>query len=423
MQSIEALRPRKFKVSRSRNRHTDELLSTYLNDVGRYPLLTRDAERTAAFRLEKCRRVYRRQMLASDRMLALCCETFKKVERREQRLESIFSLSPRDRKKAKQIRGQLAAVISTTERFLDSNAGVPDILMRRKEVVHVIERLGLRTRIIREMWKRASSDNIAAKNRNRHQQRTRRLQQIERTWIAAQKRFARHNLRLVVSIAKQYKSSQLPLLDLVQEGSLGLLMAVENFEPGLGFKFSTYASWWIREMIQRGIRSHSQTIRLTETARTFLHRVNRQIAQLERQSGGRLNQELIDSELRLTRIERQSLRAIQQAPRSIHSRDHEDDCEISEVIPDTRTRSPSDTAHHHHLREELTAALSKCKPRDRNIILWRFGLDGHWPQTLEAIAKRISLSRERVRQIERELLKQLADDLAAFRDVKTSTSG
>ena len=146
--------------------------------------------------------------------------------------------------------------------------------------------------------------------------------------------------------------------------------------------------------------------------------MNRQVSELEGRLGDRLNQGAIDAELRLTHGERQSLKAIQHGPSSIHHRDQDADCELSDIIPDTRIPSPSDNAHHRQLKEQLSASLSKCKPRDRNIILWRFGLNGHWPQTLEAIAKRISLSRERVRQIEHELLGKLADDLAAFDELR-----
>ena len=415
------------------NRRTDELLTLYLNDVGRYPVLSRLEEHAAAQHLQKCRRLYLQHMLSTDYMLLLCVETLKKVARRDHRLESVFGISPRDRKRAKEIRETLPNVIARIEKLFNSDVR-PDRRQLRSVAIDLIENLGLRPKIIREMWQKiyrvtrgvqpADADKLSERVREalrksfdsptQRRRRVRRLRQLERTWIAAQRRFTQHNLRLVVSIAKDYKSSRMPLLDLVQEGSLGLLIAAEKFESGRGFKFSTYASWWIKEMIQRGIRSQAQTIRLTEPARELLNRVNRQVSDLERHFGGRLNQETIDSALRLTRVERQSLKAIQHAPISIHRRDEENDCEISDVIPDTRTPEPSDTAHHRHLREQLLASLSKCKPRDRNIILWRFGLDGNWPQTLEAIADRISLSRERVRQIERELLGKLAHDLGAF---------
>ena len=281
-----------------KKRRSDELLTLYLNDVGRYPLLTQAEEQSAAQRLEKCRRLYRRHMLSTDGMLFLCVKTLKKIRRREIRLESVINISPRDRSRAKEIRGRLDSVISTVERLSrienDCCDASPKRRGQRKEAVDLIEELSLRTKTIREMWDQCCSgrdlaieqEHIAteadedpkqvseAARRSieyatRLHRRIRRVRQVERAWAAAQGRFAQHNLRLVVAIAKKYKSSRLAFLDLVQEGSLGLLMAVEKFEPRRGFKFSTYASWWIRETIQRAFETTVRRFDLQNRRESF----------------------------------------------------------------------------------------------------------------------------------------------------------
>ena len=440
------------------NRHSDNSLKSYLTEIGRFQLLSREEEKLVAARIKRCRQLYRRQILGSDLMMQIVVDQLEKVSKRELRFESVFNLSPRDRKLAGEIRHVLPKNLAEIKDCLRQNRSdltslqpacqsnskteiLRGIVERRKLAVSLIEQLHIRTSFLCETWKRIGrvyetnqkSNSVSAVEEanepflfrvrelaewfdeppRRFKSRCRRVCALEKKLNAAQQEFANHNLRLVVSVAKQFKSSGLPFGDLIQEGSVGLLKSIEKYDPDRGYKFSTYATWWIKEMIRKGINRQCRTIRLTDTGYELLKRVNRQIADVKQRDGHEISPERIDAQLRLTFLERQGLRAIQQPPIS-WSCPPKDADEFTDAIQDHRTGKPADVAHTLDLREKMLQSLSKQKHRDMEILLSRFGLNGDRPQTLEAVAEQFSLSRERIRQIERDLLKKLAADLIAF---------
>jgi RNA polymerase sigma factor (sigma-70 family) len=238
--------------------------------------------------------------------------------------------------------------------------------------------------------------------------RRRELRRVVRSGARAEETFVQSNLRLVVSIAKKYQSSGLPLLDLVQEGNLGLMHAVEKFDWRKGFKFSTYATWWIRQAITRGIANTGRTIRLPVHAGDTLNRVQRSRARLELELGRppTVAEIAVEADLEPDRVEE----ALQYAgePLSLSEPLREDgDGELGDLVEDVAGASPFEEAAAALLAGEVRRLLEPLDPREREILELRFGLDRGEPRTLEEVGAHFSLTRERIRQIEARAMSKL----------------
>ncbi len=234
------------------------------------------------------------------------------------------------------------------------------------------------------------------------------LERHVRMGDAAKNDLTQANLRLVVSIAKRYSGRGIPLLDLIQEGNLGLMRAVEKFDHQKGFKFSTYATWWIRQAITRAIADQARTIRIPVHMVEVMSRVRREQRRLTQEYGREPTMDELAATCDLTAQRVEELLKIAQDPLSLDTPvGAEDDTSLADFVEDSQARRPSDEATRVMLKDEVGKVLGLLSEREQEVVRLRFGLDDGRPRTLEEVGRTFGVTRERIRQIESKTLAKL----------------
>jgi RNA polymerase primary sigma factor len=287
----------------------------------------------------------------------------------------------------------------------DDSVGLYLKEMSRVPLLTLVEEVSLAQRIERAKQSKAKLNKMNGKGSAKLR---RELENIVQDGILAREHLIKANTRLVVSVAKKYIGRGVAFLDLIQEGNLGLMKAVSKFEYQRGFRFSTYATWWIRQTITRSIADQSRTIRIPVHMTDRLRMMYKAAHRLEQSFGRPPTQEELCLEMGVGHDKLQWMLEVARIPVSLESPvGDEDDSELGMFVEDTITPSPAQITYENMLRERVEQVLSTLSPREARILRLRFGLENGHPYTLEEVGHKFGLTRERIRQIEGKALRRL----------------
>ncbi len=446
----------------------DDALGLYLRQMGAIPLLNRDQELELARRLERARQRYRRAALTSWLTLGRVVEAFERVQAGKLALDptidvvtslglsrdNIVKRMPYNLRTLQSVLTNSAATFKTLRRTtsVSGRQRVRRTLQRQlRKAIRLVEELSPRTELLErlsedlERWserlneleRQSNRCGRSAADRERQTRLVKELrdltQEIRTTpeelmgllrvlgrrheiYKAARRELAEANLRLVVSIAKRYRGRGLSFADLIQEGNRGLMRAVDKYEHRMGFKFGTYATWWIRQGITRALADHARTVRVPCHQVGTLAAMERIRGELAVSIGREPTVEEIAASLGVSAEETRSLRVVARHPVSLHEPLGGDgERALSDFLDDPSATSPGQTVDQHLLRERISEVLRSLTPREREVIELRFGLKDGQPRTLDEVARAYGITRERIRQIEARGLVKLRQPIRSKR--------
>ncbi len=450
-----------FEDSDGDGRHIDDPVRMYLTQMGEIPLLTRDKEISLARKIEVTRRRFRRKVLECDYALRQVVETLKRVMSGDLPFDRTIKVSQTENLEKDKILQRMPHNLRTLEPLMEHNVedfqrmtddrtesaereGLRERLrLRRRKTVTLVEELSIRTQKVQPLMKKMEQiggrmteleEGITALRGNRTAREEKanlekELQDLQlitleepvtlRKRVAVMKqRFLEYeqakrelsggNLRLVVSIAKKYRNRGLSFLDLIQEGNTGLMRAVDKYEHRRGFKFSTYATWWIRQAITRAIADQARTIRIPVHMIETMSRLRNVSKTLLQQLGREPTIEETAKAANITYEECKRVLKISRQPISLDRPVGEsEDSYFGDFIEDDTVESPVSAAANEMLKDKIEGVLKTLTYREREIIKLRYGLGDGYTYTLEEVGRIFKVTRERVRQIEAKAVRKL----------------
>lgn len=454
---------------------SDDPVRMYLTQMGEIPLLTRRQEVELAKRIEETRRRFRTKLLENHYVLLEAFKTLRKVHRGQLPFDRTVQVSVTDHLEKEQILGRLPHNLRTLAVLLRRNQhdwqtalskSTPQrrrrqawqsLGRRRRRAVRLIEELGLRTQrienrigLLEKFLQRLNEIDAQVKQLGRSKQDLELREQLQKErrqimsacqetptslrnrvavlnrvyseYQQAKRELSEGNLRLVVSIAKKYRNRGLSFLDLIQEGNAGLMRAVDKFEYRRGFKFCTYATWWIRQAITRAVADQSRTIRIPVHMVETMSRVRNVARQLLQELGREPTIEETARRADTTVEEARRVLTMSRFPISLDRPvGNSEDSQFGDLLPDSTAESPQIGAAQEMLKNRITNVLKSLSYREREIIKLRYGLGDGYSYTLEEVGHIFKVTRERIRQIEAKAVRKLqqpsrSQDLVGFLD-------
>ncbi|RLS75378.1 MAG: sigma-70 family RNA polymerase sigma factor [Planctomycetota bacterium] len=440
----------------------------YLSQMGHIPLLSREKEIFLAKQIEVARKWFRRKIAESDFAVGLVVETIEKVCRNELPFERTLRTSETENLRKEQIQGRIPVNLPTIKRLLSENRvdwaasqvtkSKPELAeiklrmrSRRRKLAWLCEELSVRTQRIQPIMRRmeqvgkriqelqgqiqklSERRTIAAANeteilkRELHDltelvvetpaefcDRMRRIMAKFDAWTRGKQHLSGGNLRLVVSIAKKYRNRGLSFLDLIQEGNAGLMRGVEKYEYRRGYKFSTYATWWIRQAITRAVADHARTIRIPVHMFQCISQLKAKSEQIRQETGRDPSMEELAEAVGMSLEETERIMKTWKHPVSLDTPVGEsEDGSFGDFLQDDNETNPAESAMQEMLRDKIEIVLRSLTYREREIIKLRYGLGDGYSYTLEETGRIFKVTRERIRQIESKALRKLQHETRA----------